>query len=348
MPYQRASTDWLAACTLGVGMHWTAQTAPRTGRAADFQTAVARFDLPAFLDGVHASGADYVIFTVTHALQTLPCPHPVVDAILPGRTAERDLLGELAAGLAQRGKKLILYYNHACNHGADPAWERAVGYHDAVKGRLGDNLCHIVQWLSERYGGQFHGWWFDSCSALDPRGTRNAVTTDMNGYQFPWEQLTKAAKSHPGSFGSSASGNSGIPGILVAYNAGVAQTFLYTDHQDYWAGELKTLPIPPTDRYLPTGLQWHGWTCLEDRRWLYADNAAPPPRPLYTDEELLTFLTACRRCHAPMSFNVLCYQDGSLAETSVEQLGRVTQAMKRAGVAATQSSWPRKGTKATE
>ncbi|MBN1511247.1 MAG: alpha-L-fucosidase [Phycisphaerae bacterium] len=316
MAYQRANTDWMASCVFGISVHWTAQTAPREGSACSFADAVTRFRLHEFLDAVRLSGADYVIFTATHALQMLPCPHPIVDSILPGRTTERDLLGELARELEAIGKKLIVYYNHSCNRGDDPAWERAVGYHDPSKDRLAENLCGIVKWMGERYGRLIRAWWFDSSYSLDPRGTRNSVTTDMKGFQFPWERLTVAAKS-------------GDAGRLVAYNAGVGQTFLYTEHQDYWAGELTDLNTPPAGRFLDSGLQWHGWTCLDDQRWVYKDNRREPHPPLYSDGALLTFLSACRRHQAPMCFNVVVFQDGSMAEASILQLNRIGRALTR-------------------
>ncbi|MFO7821891.1 MAG: hypothetical protein R6V56_07570, partial [Lentisphaeria bacterium] len=193
MTYRRANTDWLASSTLGIGAHWTAQTAPRRGAACDFQNAVDRFRLQDFLGAVEESTADYVIFTATHALQMLPCPHPVVDSILPGRTAERDLLGEIGRGLAALGKRLIVYYNHSCNQGDDPPWEQAVGYHDRHKDRLVTNLRTIVSWLGERYGDLIQAWWFDSPYSLDPSGPYSSVTTDLQGFQFPWEDFTVAA-----------------------------------------------------------------------------------------------------------------------------------------------------------
>lgn len=315
MTYHRANTDWLASCTLGISTHWTAQTAPRHGSACDFQDSVDRFRLNDFLGAVEMSGVDYVIFTATHALQMLPCPHPIVNSILPGRTAERDLLGAIAQGLATLGKKLIVYYNHSCNQGNDPPWEQAIGYHDQSKNRLAENLCAIVRWLGERYGNLIQAYWFDSSYSLDPRGPHNSVTTDMRGFLFPWEELTVAAKA-------------GYADRLVTYNAGVAQTFLYTDHQDYWAGELVDLNAPPVARYLKNGLQWHGWTCLDDRQWVYSDNRREPHPPLYADSEILAFVAACRRHQAPMCFNVVSFQDGSLAEDSVRQLSRITAALR--------------------
>ncbi len=315
MNYERANTDWLTSCAVGISVHWTAQTAPREGAACPFAEAVNRFRLNEFLGAVKHSGVGYVIFTATHALQMLPCPHPIVDSILPGRTTERDLLGELAQGLEAMGKSLIVYYNHSCNHGNDPAWEQAIGYHDQPKDRLAKNLCAIVNWMGERYGRLVRAWWFDSSYSLDSRGPINSVTTDMEGFRFPWEDMTVAAKA-------------GYCERLVAYNAGIGETFLYTEHQDYWAGELSDLNTPPTGRFLHNGLQWHGWTCLDDKRWVYTNNRMAPHPPLYADDVLLNFLSDCRRHRVPMCFNAVVFQDGSMASASVKQLHRVNHALK--------------------
>ncbi len=40
-----------------------------------------------------------------------PAPIKAIDDILPGRTSERDLIGELANALDKRGVKLIIYYH---------------------------------------------------------------------------------------------------------------------------------------------------------------------------------------------------------------------------------------------
>jgi hypothetical protein len=318
MPYQIANTDWLASCSLGISVHWTAQTTLREGEALPFSEAVANFRLDEFLKSVETSGADYVIFTLTHALQMLPCPHPIVDSILTGRTAERDLLGELALGLKALGKKLIVYYNHSCNMAEDPAWEQAIGYHDKSKNKFAENVCAIVNWMGEQYGNLIQAWWFDSCYSVDPRGPENRVTTDLGDFQFPWEDMTIAAKA-------------GYPERLVTYNAGVKRTFLYTKHQDYWAGEMVNLNTPPTGRFLDNGLQCNGWTCLDDRRWVYTDNSRKPDPPLYSDDEILTFLIACRRQQVPMCFNVTVFQDGSIPNASIAQLNRVSKKLRDTG-----------------
>jgi len=99
-------------------------------------------------------------------------------------------------------------------------WEQAVGYHAPNKEPFAKNLLDIISWMGDRYRDKIKAWWFDSPYSLDARGPHNSVTTDMTGFQFPWERVTVAAKV-------------GNPARLVTYNAGVNETFLYTTHQDY-------------------------------------------------------------------------------------------------------------------
>ena len=313
-PYGRANTDWLAKCRYGVGVHWTAQTVPRHGSPLAFQKAVDAIDVPKFVDQLVYAGADYLLFTAAHALQKLPAPHPIIDRILPGRTCQRDLIAELADALAAKGMPLLVYYNHSCNGQDDPQWRQAVGYDGQDKQRFAQNLLDIVGWMSERYKGKIKAWWFDSPYSLDRRGPVNSVTTDMTGFQFPWEQFTLAAKR-------------GFTSRLVTYNPGVAETFLYTTHQDYWSGELVNLKTPAKARYLDDGLQWFGWTCLEDRGWVHHQVGSEIPKPLYADDRVVTYVRTCNSNHAPMTFNVGIYQDGTMAPASVEQLHRLGMAL---------------------
>jgi alpha-L-fucosidase len=315
MNYKRANTDWLAACRYGIGFHWTTETTPRHGQPLDFQRAVSQFRLKEFIGAIEESGADCVIFTATHAMQMWPCPHPIVDGILPGRTCERDLLGEIADALARAGKHFIVYYNHSCNFGADSAWEKAIGYHDPSKERLAANHCDIVRWVGDRYGEKFSGWWFDSSSALDPSGPRNSVRTDMTGFRFPWEKLTEAAKAGHGD-------------RLVTYNAGVNQTYQYTTHQDYWSGELVDLKHRPSGRFLSDGRQWSAYMVLDDRGWIHVRPETDAADPLYTDLELSSFVAHCVRQQAPVCFNVEIFQDGTVSAKAIRQLSRLGKNLK--------------------
>jgi len=317
--YVRANTDWLAKCRFGIGVHWTAQTVPKKGPPLPFQEAVDAFDVKRFVDAMVHAGADYLLFTATHALQMLPAPNPVIDKICPGRTCRRDLIAEFADGLAAEGKHLLVYYNHSCNRQDDPEWRKKVGYDGRDKNVLAQNLMDIVGWMGKRYGEKVKAWWFDSPYSLDGRGPGNSVTTDITGFQFPWERFTVAAKS-------------GYSDRLVTYNPGVPDTvkaFQYTTHQDYWAGELNDLKTPAKARYLDSGLQWFGWTCLDDRGWVHHQLNTEIPQPLYSDTEMIDYVRTCNSHQAPMTFNVGTYQDGTLAPASVEQLYRLGLALRK-------------------
>jgi hypothetical protein len=91
---------------------------------------------------------------------------------------------------------------------------------------------------------------------------------------------------------------------------------------------LVNLDTPAQGRYLDSGLQWFGWTCLEDRRWVHTrlDTSIQPP--LYTDEQVIRYVRTCNSHQAPMTFNVGIYQDGTMAEGSVEQLHRLNRALR--------------------
>ena len=320
--YQRANTDWLAKCRYGVGVHWTAQTVPRESQPLPFPKAVDAFDVKKFIDALVYAGADYLLFTATHALQMLPAPHTVIDRLLPGRTCKRDLIAELADGLAAKGMPLLVYYNHSCNGKDDPQWRKAVGYDGKDKNVLARNLMDIVGWMGQRYKDKVKAWWFDSPYSLDARGPVKTVSTDMKGFQFPWEQFTAAAKH-------------GFPSRLVTYNSGIAgrkaRAFLYTTHQDYWSGEMLDLKTPAQARYLENGLQWFGWTCLEDRAWVHRRVNAAIPKPIYSDDAVIPYVRTCNSHQAPMTFNVGIYQDGTMAPASVEQLHRLGAALGKPG-----------------
>ena len=89
------------------------------------------------------------------------------------------------------------------------------------------------------------------------------------------------------------------------------------------AGEMLDLSRPPAGRFQSNGLQWHGWLCLDDQSWVYVKNDKPPHPPRFTDEALREFVGACRTHQAPVTFNVIIFQDGSIAEASIDQLRRM-------------------------
>jgi hypothetical protein len=306
--YQQADASWLASCSFGISTHWTAHSQPvDPDDWVPFEEAVSRFSPSNYVDQIAGAGAQYVIFTATHALQMLPAPSAAIDRIAPQRTTQRDLIGELADACRSRGLHFILYYNHSCNQGEDPTWERAVGYHSPDKSRLASNLLGIVRELGGRYGARVEGWWFDSCYSLDARGLHVTVTTNMHGFQFPWEEWTEAAKT-------------GYRARLVTLNPGVLIHFLYSTHQDYEAGETNQLIAVPSGQFTPDHLQGHRWVCLDNPDWVHDRVMTPLAPPRYKREHVLDYVRTCNKSRIPVTFNVDIDQSGRLSPESLALL----------------------------
>ena len=298
--YRRTDFAPLRETRYGIGVHWTTWTLPREGEPVPFPEAVEAFDVPAFVEAARCAGAGHVLFTSTHAKQWLPGPNPVVDEILPGRTCERDLLMELADGLAAEGIKLIVYYHHGTDlkqRGAedDEEWVEAVGAYEADQTRFYDNYCRLVSWMGEHYGPKMIAWWFDAGYGLNRRPPT------------PWDRMTAAAKA-------------GFSERLVCYNSGIEKHTLYTPYQDYWAGEMIGLKFRPAGPLTPSGLPWYSFDCWTplpgggggvwgiDRASREVHWPAPDP------DELAAYLEGFWTCGGAVTFNLLCYQDGSINE----------------------------------
>ncbi len=311
--YVRADASWFARCRFGISTHWTAQSKTVSADGwLPFTEAVNRFNPQHYADQIAGAGAEYVIFTTAHALQMLPAPCAAIDRVAPGRTTKRDLIGELADACHARGLHFILYYNHSCNHGDDPDWEYAVGYHERDKSRLIGNLLAILRELGTRYGDRVQGWWFDSCGSLDPADIHGGdhVTTDERNYTFPWAEWVAAAKT-------------GYSDRLVTLSPGMLRHHIYSTHQDYEAGEANQPVAVPSAQFTIDHLQGHRWVCLDNPRWVHNTVMTPLATPIYPTSRILDYVRSCNSVRVPVTFNVDIDRTGQLSPASLAQLREV-------------------------
>jgi len=293
MSYQRADFAILRETGYGIGFHWTTATVPPDGDPVSYEEAVLAFDVPAFVAQAVATGAGHVLFTCTHSRHQICGPNPEIDRILPGRTCKRDLLMELADGLEAVGIRFLVYYNSGI-HAGDPEWKAAVGADDESPARFFQNWCRIIGWLGQNYGPKVSALWIDGGYELENLGNT------------PWADLTTAAKT-------------GNPDRLVCYNPGIERHQLYTEFQDYWAGEVCRLNYLPRGPKTPAGLPWYAFASWHgDSRkatcghWVMnAENRAvdwcSPPA-----ESAAVFLRGFQSVGGTVTFNLFCYQDGTI------------------------------------
>jgi len=208
-------TSWLRNdARYGLFFHWNSFTLPLKGDKLAYEDAVNRFDVEHFVDIVHQSGANVIIFTTNWAGYHFPAAIRSIDRILQGRTTKRDLIAEISEGLKQVGVRFILYYHYGKD---DDEWFRAMNFTRGARNEyFWDCWCEIIAEIGNRYGTAFDGWWIDD---------------GMTGYyphRAPWRRMWRALKA-------------GNPKRVVGYNPWALPK--PTDLQELYAGEMSVLDI---------------------------------------------------------------------------------------------------------
>ena len=167
----RGDASWMIDGKYGIFVHWSAQSRGfkiDEKRAQWFHKSVEMFDVKVFADAIERTGAAWITFTATHQGFYWPGPNAAIDNISPGRTAERDLLGEIINELDRREIR-TLFYLHTGYNGYDPeVWREARGAKDADTKRFNDNIEAILRECSLRYGEKLKGFgYMDGALAWD-------------------------------------------------------------------------------------------------------------------------------------------------------------------------------------
>jgi len=182
----RGDASWMIAGKYGLFVHFSAMSYPYQGderRAAWFQKSVEMFDVKVFADAVERTGAAWVTFTATHQGFYWPGPNAALDKILSGRTARRDLLGEIIDELGRRGIR-TLFYLHTGYNGYESEFWKAAGAEDADPKRFSDNIAAILRDCSLRYGKKLSGFGY-----IDGALSRNYPLDPS------WEDWARAIKA---------------------------------------------------------------------------------------------------------------------------------------------------------
>src|ERR1700719_4084102 len=300
----RANTDWFVKAGYGVMFHWTDFTQPRQGEKKPYKDAVDAFDVNAFASMIEEMGAGYVVFTLNHAHPHCAAPIQSWEAIHPGWTTRRDLIGDLADALEARSIRFLLYINSPIltklgNIGPTGLYqltfseEQFAEIHRDVLGEIG-----------ARYGEKLAGYWFDSwyqSLAAYPDLPIDAV------YRY-----CKVAN----------------PCRITAFNFWIFPVL--TPWQDYWAGELYALQNPFESRYIQrgpgVGFQAHGMVSMLPS-WVPCE-AGPIPPPQFSTEDLIAHVKANMEHQAVTTINIGIYQDGTIERSSLDMMRQLRSAVR--------------------
>lgn len=306
----RADATWLGNATYGLMVQWGEWSFPKTGPKARWPAQILAFDVERFADVAAKAGVGYVVWSATWRSYYFPAPIRAIDEVIPGRTCERDLVGELATALRKRGIRLILYYNGITN---DDEWHRRSNYRgesatDADRGLFDAVWRKIVAEVGNRYGDHLAGWFIDE-------GT----------YPRDFEAASRALKA-------------GHSDRIVAINPWVRCRL--TNFQDFWVGEGANLLLPAVQsgKFLSTidcktgkfteggqaGLQSHGCFLLDTQStltdWAIWQRDAAITDPLISENEIRRMARLAVRNRFALTFNIMMYEDGTVSERSLSRL----------------------------
>ena len=294
----RSDPTWFQNARYGMMVHWTQRSVPLQGAPKPYEQAVADFDVEKFADTMKSTGAGFVVFTTSHAMHYFPGPLKSLDAILPGRTAKRDLPADLAAALNKRGMKLFLYYHLGAHD--DPEFLKASGFWETDTTRFFTNWQKMISEAGQRYGDKLAGWWFDDGS------------TSYYYRSAPWEALAKAAKA-------------GFPQRFISFNAWMLNN--PTEFHDFCTGEacydprgIDALLTPANNGIYPSGTHagLPASACLiSDSKWVHTTRNTPPSGPKWNADQLTELLNKFIAHKNVPIFNLEITQDGQLSPESI-------------------------------
>ncbi|EMI43324.1 alpha-L-fucosidase [Rhodopirellula sp. SWK7] len=289
----RSDASWMVDGKYGIFVHWSSLSRGFTDdqpRAKWFQKSVEMFDVKVFADAIERTGAAWVTFTATHQGFYWPGPNAALDRIAPGRTAERDLLGEIINELDQRGIR-TLFYLHTGYNGYDPeVWREAVGAKESDGKRFSDNIEAILRECSLRYGDKLMGFgYIDGAQSWD----------------YPlnpsWEGWARAIKA-------------GNPNALVGFSFNRATTV--SPFNDLFVTDGGSELLSPDPQLIGPGRQLGdvttAWWCLMDREGWFPNkpfNGQHGQGPVHSTEEYVDFFERMAAAKIPVTINLIMTAD---------------------------------------
>ena len=312
----RTNDDWFQRSRYGLGIMWGEWTYPPSGPKKPYQQKVDDFQVEPFADAVADMGADYVLFSTSWWTYFIPAPIAAIDAIVPGHTSTRDLLGEIADALDARGIRLILYYH--TGHGT-PDWWNLNWVTNDDKTLFVTNWKAVVTEMGLRYGRKLSGWFFDD---------------GLVYYPAPFEEMATAARA-------------GNPDRLVCWNSWVLPED--TEFQDWAPGEQFSgwrfpdgtlVPIDGIGRYLggtSKDLRSQSYFTYDSSAWGIAspNQGIPPP----TWNEGTTAATIRQYAPRKLTFGIAMYEDGAFSPLTRSTLSAVRQSFEPPSVVCSTSKW---------
>lgn len=301
---------WMQDGPFGVMVHYLKGIFPVEGKPdPDFNAQVSQFDVHLFADKVAQSGAKWLIFTLGQNTGFYCSPNAYLESLISGCCSDRDLVGEIAQAVHDRGMKFIAYLPAEIDLQSE-AFREALAWDSSGsdKAEFQKRYQQMIATWSKQHGKLIDGWFFDGC--YDARGKGFMRTDDWDNSRFDAKAWSDAIRT----------GNSKA---VFCMNGGVGFIHSILPNQDFVGGEFNDLSFKP-DGPTSFGMQNHALTWI-DCFWMHNKEYGSIVPPRFTDDELVDFVSHHRKVGSCVTLNMGIYEDGQLPEESLEQLGRLWQ-----------------------
>lgn len=223
--WRRADTTWFKHCRWGMFTHYLADAAsnlkPIELTADDWNRRIDAFDVDGLARELADARVPYFVITLGQNSGFYLSPNAAYDditGIRPSKCSRRDLIADLAAALAPRGIRLMVYLPGGAPAADAVAKAKLEGVDDERHSTLQRHWEAVCREWSLRWGRSVSGWWIDG-------------PYDHKAYQHP---------DAPNYRSFAAALKAGNPDSIVAFNNGL-RTPLYsmTEYEDYTPGEIE-------------------------------------------------------------------------------------------------------------
>ncbi|MGJ8634505.1 MAG: LamG-like jellyroll fold domain-containing protein [Luteolibacter sp.] len=308
----KVDNTWFSQAGYGLMFQYGAWGYPESGGRKSLEDQANDFNVPAFVEMVKGTGASYVIWSSTWREYKINAPIASVDGYFgdSSHTSSRDLIGEVMDALDAEGIDFMLYYHRGEAFEAPWFLDESFPRTEFTQRGTGDRSIFFDSWttiiaeIGNRYGEKLDGWFIDG---------------GMVYYPSPFERFGAAARA-------------GNPNRLVSYNPWVAVRM--TDFQDVMFGEnhrgstlLGSAPAGG-DGILTdgpsAGLLQHGMFTMENSWGVYLQDQAI--NTSLSAANALSYVENAKALNAPLSFNMMMWEDGTVSQDSLDVLEAVRDA----------------------
>ncbi len=303
-----SKAEWMSG-KYGVMVHYLSHILSEDGTKKLSPNEMAdNFNVKEFVKSIKRMGASWVIFPIGQNTGFYWSENPYIEKLAPGHCANRDLISDIAEELNAEDIRFIAYLPTEADAQSEEM-RKAFGWDlSADKKEFMKRYIPIVRYYAEKFGDKLSGWWFDGNYKSSEKSFLR--THDWDNGRFDKAEWFAAAKA-------------GNPEAAIAMCTGANHMGYVFEEEEYLPGETNDLTHFPWE-HGSREKQWHVLTWL-DCFWMYSEGKMPPLK--YSNKALYEYVRKCTDKKGAVTLNIGIYEDGTLAEEAVRQVGGLRTAL---------------------